>query len=264
MRPIALNAAVAALLLIAASSVAAETHPLVFVQRGTLPILLTSPHGGPQGVPGVSERKNGKKSSDRGTLELVEAVAAGIAKATGGEPYVVGALFHRKYIDANRGEDEALESPQAQPAYRAYHAQIRAFVTEIRQKFPQGALLLDIHGQNTEPDTLVRGTQNRKTVAQLLKTHGEPALSGPESILGALEAKGYRVFPPGAAALSVRENPRYAGGFTVQTYGSHTADGIDAIQLEFGPDMRRRSKLAEDVAAAIVGFGRRYLGVGKG
>src|SRR5690349_5644037 len=149
MRLFALTFTLTMLLLTAASAFAAEPHPLVYVQRGTLPILLTSPHGGSQGVPDVPERTSGNRGSDLGTLELTKAVAANIAKATGGEPYVVAALFHRKYIDANRSEGEALENPAAQPAYRAYHAQVREFVAEIRQRFPNGALLIDVHGQAT-------------------------------------------------------------------------------------------------------------------
>jgi hypothetical protein len=48
----------------------------------------------------------------------------------------------------------------------------------------------------------------------------------------------------------------------VQTYGSHRATGIDAIQLEFGNRLRARDnadRTAADVAAAIRVFAREYL-----
>ena len=57
------------------------------------------------------------------------------------------------------------------------------------------------------------------------------ALSGWGSILGQLEHKRYKIFPP--ADMSYKEERNYVGGYIVQTYGSHQGTGIDAIQLEF-------------------------------
>jgi hypothetical protein len=48
----------------------------------------------------------------------------------------------------------------------------------------------------------------------------------------------------------------------VQTYGSHRATRIDAIQLEFGTRLRARDNVdrtAADVAAAIRVFAKEYL-----
>lgn len=55
---------------------------------------------------------------------------------------------------------------------------------------------------------------------------------------------------------------RYTGGHTAQTYGSHRTNGIDAIQLEFGSQLRARANLdktAGDLAAAIAIFAKEYL-----
>jgi len=91
----------------------------------------------------------------------------------------------------------------------------------------------------------------------LLRRAGPDVLQGPHSIIGLLAAKGYPVHPAiGSASLS--EDSRYAGGHTVFTYGSHRADGIDAIQLEFGRDHRANPRLPEDVADALIGFMRAH------
>ncbi len=51
--------------------------------------------------------------------------------------------------------------------------------------------------------------------------------------------------------------PRFNGGYTVQTYGSHKAEGIDAVQFEYGSNFRAADKLddtAKRTAAAIKSF----------
>ena len=250
-------------LLLLASSAGFQEKPETLVQsrRGAVPVLITAPHGGEQAIPGAAERKNGVTVRDVGTREIAEAVAKHLEEKLGGRPYVVLALFHRKYADANRKEEEALEDPAARPAYRAYHAAVRGYVDEIRRQWPEGALLVDLHGQAADKGTIHRGTQNGKTVAQLVKRHGEPALIGRKSILGDLESQGFKVFPSGGALDTQKESPRFNGGFTVQAYGSQNADGIDAIQLELGSDLRaqEREKLEKGLAQAIATFYQEYL-----
>src|SRR5262249_16851956 len=95
------------------SAVAAEPavppSNLVATQQGSLPIILSAPHGGTHEVPGVTSRKgeglarNGKGfaiSRDTGTEELTYALADAIEKHLGKKPYFIVAKFHRKYIDA--------------------------------------------------------------------------------------------------------------------------------------------------------------------
>src|SRR5207249_9523577 len=115
-------------------------------------------------------------------------------------------------------------------------------------------LLVDIHGEGQEPDTIHRGTQNGRTVSRLLGRQGSEALAGPARIFGWLEDAGYDVVPPTTAPPTAREDPRYVGGYTVQTYGSHQPNGIDAIQIEIGSTFRREDTMddfAGDLAKAI-------------
>jgi N-formylglutamate amidohydrolase len=105
---------------------------------------------------------------------------------------VVAVRFSRKYIDANRAEADAFDAPEAKPAYDAYHGHIRRFVAEIGERFPQGGVLIDVHGQSEDPGVVHRGTRNGRTVAGLLRRHGEEALVGPRSVLGVVQGKGYQ------------------------------------------------------------------------
>ena len=161
--------------------------------------------------------------------------------------------------DANRSEAEAFEDAGARPVYLAYHRQIREFVDAVRQKYPSGALLLDIHGQATDADTVFRGTQNGRTVESLLGKHGLTALSGDKSVLGVLRSRGRTDLPADTPLNNPRENRSYNGGFTVQTYGSDHRDGIDAIQLELGMNLRRTPGFVDDLAEAIAAYYRAYL-----
>jgi N-formylglutamate amidohydrolase len=243
-----------ALLALAALRVSAyDASDAVQVARGTLPLILTVPHDGGDHVGHVPVRSKGALSRDAGTRELAERVSDLLQKRLGARPYLVVARFNRKFVDANRAEADALESPDALPAWRAYHENVAAFIAEVKTKFPAGALLIDVHGQSDEPDVVFRGTRAGLTARALLQRSGAEALQGPGSLIGRLAARGYRVVPDiGAAPL--REDPRFNGGYTVFTYGSQHDTGIDAIQLEFGRNLRSRPELPEALADAIAAF----------
>jgi N-formylglutamate amidohydrolase len=230
---------------------------LVASSAGSMPLLLTVPHDGDQLVAGVAARTNGATVRDVGTRELAERTADLLGERLGKRPFLVVARFSRKVLDANRAEAEVMESKEMLPAYRAYHDRIAGYIEEIRQMFPGGALLVDVHGQSQEPDVIFRGTRNGLTTSKLLGRHGIEALQGERSVLGALASKGLQVHPA-LGQPSLREDARYAGGHTVFTYGSHMPGGIDAIQFEFGRNVRADRALAEHFAAALLVFMSAY------
>ena len=237
---------------------------LLTVWAGMLPIILSAPHGGRQPIPDVPARRGVgvaqfAASRDANTDELAQKVAQNLAERFGAKPFLIVALFERKYIDANRPPGAAYESNQASAYYLAYHRAVQEACERVRHEWGRG-LLLDIHGQGTQVEMIYRGTNNGKTVVSLIQRFGMTALSGSKSIHGQLEQKRYKVFPPGSR--STNEEQTYSGGYIVQTYGSHQGTAIDAIQLEFGANLRQRSVLdrtAADLADAIAVFAREYL-----
>ena len=125
---------------------AAEKTPadLVLVHQGTLPIILTVPHGGREAIPGVPARNLEGKSQggrwggfegggDFNTDILAHGIAAEIKALTGKEVYLVMAKFQRKFIDPNRPPEIALDSAEARPYYDHYHGSIRRLIDEIRK-----------------------------------------------------------------------------------------------------------------------------------
>jgi N-formylglutamate amidohydrolase len=244
---------------LACSLPAGAADSLVLAQPGGLPIIITAPHGGSGSVPGVKAREKGKILKDENTLELAEALANRLQKLLGARPYLVAARFSRKYIDANRKETTAYNGKEAKPYYDEYHGRIRGFVTEIRQKYPGGALLIDIHGQSTDNGAVYRGTRNGTTVDHLLSLHDCSALTGEKSVFGVLASRGYHVIPVNSNSDCLFEEAKYGGGYTVATYGSNNEAGIDAIQLEIGGDLRKKSLFADDLAEAVAIFYKKIL-----
>ena len=236
------------------------------VQKGTLPIILSVPHGGRKKVPGVPLRAgsgiaNFQTVRDENTAELADKLVAELEKSFEAKPWVVIARFERKYLDVNRPPEQAYESDKAKPYYDAYHAALDTACKAVKKKFGRG-LLLDIHGQAAYPDAICRGTQNFKTVTLLKNRDGLAAIRGKNSVLGRMEKYGYGVLPRGDADVKVKEVAKFNGGYIVATYGSHTAYAIDAIQVELGSTYRSKekyAKTADDLADAIRVFYDEYL-----
>lgn len=242
------------------------SSPLVHVDKGEMPIIISAPHGGTKEVPGVSPRKGeGLQTGgsgffaarDSGTEELANSIAHAVAKRSGKKPYLVVALFHRKYIDANRPPEIAYEDDKAKQTYEAYRQTLASYCREVKKIYGSG-LLLDVHGQDRMKEHVIRGTKDGKTVGFLVHRFGEKAHTGPESFFGLLAGNGCKVFPEN---LSDKEYSALNGGNIVQTYGSENY-GIDAMQLEFGSSFREKgnvSATADKVATAIDKFTKLYL-----
>lgn len=240
----------------------ADRLRFVAIWAGVLPIVLSAPHGGRDPIPGISVRKGQGVAQfaterDSNTAELAEQIAVTLDSQMGGRPFLVVARFERKYVDANRAPAEAYEDPSARFYYDAYHHALEQACGSIRNRWGRG-LLIDLHGQGVEKETIFGGTAKGLSMVHLEHRFGREAIAGSKSILGQLVTKGYKVAPE---SLSGTER-RFTGGFIVRNYGSHRATGIDAIQLEFGSALRERHNLnrtADDLAEAIAVFAREYL-----
>lgn len=240
-------------------AMAADQHdPLISIQRGTIPVVLSAPHGGTIAVPGGKPKEEGTTLRDQHTAEIAALTAQFLTERLDGKPYYAIAQFSRRYIDPNRGpgfrESQAYSCPVSKVHYDAYHRALRASVDEVRGKFGRG-LLIDIHGQSRRPGEIIRGTVQGTTVTAMLEAHGLDALIGPKSMFGQLRSRGYTVEPPVEdAPESPEDEVHFIGGYIVRAYGSHNPDGIDAIQVELGRDVRReavRRQTASDLAEAI-------------
>jgi N-formylglutamate amidohydrolase len=161
-------------------------------------------------------------------------------------------------VDFNRPPEIGVEHQAARIVHDSYHESLRGAVRRVRARHGRG-LLIDIHGQGSSATTAFRGTSNGLTVKALRERFTETAHTGPLSLTGLLQKRGWQVHPDPFAG---KEQSGFTGGYIVRTYGSHQPEGIDAIQLELGADYRRaevREKRAAELADAVVEYAGHYL-----
>lgn len=233
----------------------------VTVQRGTLPIILSAPHGGNESIPGVPKRIDDSQpkfviKADSNTYPLSKLVATELEERLGGKPWLVAAKFHRSYIDANRPVEQALEHEKAKATYRAYHLALQHAILEVNCQFESG-LLIDLHGQSRLPDVVWRGTRQGTTLGGLTDQFGWDVVEGKNSLMHSFRQMGYSTHPQ---RIDATESP-FSGGFITSTYGYPY--GLNSIQLEYGYSFRASKekyiKTSKDTAAAIERFYTRYL-----
>jgi N-formylglutamate amidohydrolase len=209
------------------------------IEAGTLPIVLSVPHGGDDLIAGVPLRTSGTTVRDDHVNALAEAIQQRLFTKTGKRAYLVGAKVSRKFVDFNRDPAKAYEDPAIKPLYDAYYDALRADVAAVRGK--PGALLIDVHGQSAVRDALLRGTKDGVTA-------DSTPLYGPNGVFTQLMAAGVKVVPPTAAE---KEHPGFNGGAIVRTFGRNTPGGIDSVQFEFGANWRATPEQIALTAAAV-------------
>ena len=250
---------------------------LVKRHRGTMPIILTAPHGGsaqPSGVPARTEapascdgREKFVVGRDDNTAELTEALAKRILETTGLSPYVVIAEFGRTFIDANRSERCAFTDPQARPFYEEYHGRIDGYVKQLLAQNDGRGFLFDIHSsgvQSENPADIFLGTSRRRTLQagyayeRLFAQHGLQGLlqwTRLPSLSGRGKAFQFKLSPTRA---DEEEFGPLNGGPTVLRYGGR----INAIQIEatepFLTEARKFEYLVEALSNAMIHSVRRY------
>merc|ERR1712055_744542 len=231
--------------------------------------------------------------SDSNTHDFAKRSRAAFTKRTGLVPHLIVSKLHRSKLDPNRAiEDAAQGSPDAEAAYKEFHATIR----RVQKTMATSGLLLDFHGQGHGQNSTELGYVYRKSdlnegnlpiegvssVSSLLARTGlspQQLLSGPESLGALWEEAGYMAVPS-PRQPSPGKDKYYRGGYITQTHGSSNGDFnhhallskktqgssnvgvVDAIQLELAVDLinstEYRTKMAASVGDVIAEFHSRY------
>lgn len=249
---------------------------LVKRHRGTMPVILTSPHGGSETPANVTERTDAAtpagcdfvNSRDNETATITEAVTQKILDLIGLSPYAVIARFHRRFIDANRSRNCAFNDPDAQPFYDEYHNRISSYLSQIRDQNRGRGFLFDIHGTSVieeDPADIYLGTANGESLLptferrNLFMQHGLHGLltwaRHPTGAGGTGPVFQYRVSPADETAT---ETSAVSGGFTIRNYSA----SVNCVQIELASTVRDRAEkqafVVEDLAFSIINFVRRH------
>jgi len=213
--------------------------------------------------------------SDSNTHDFAKRSRAAFTKRTGLVPHLIVSRLHRSKLDPNRAiEDAAQGSPDAEAAYREFHATIR----RVQKTMATSGLLLDFHGQRHGQNSTELGYVYRKSdinegnlptegvssVSSLLTRTGlspQQLLSGPESLGALWEEAGYMAIPS-PRQPSPGKDKYYRGGYITQNHGSSNGGVVDAIQLELPVELTNttesRAKFAASVGDVIAEFHSRY------
>lgn len=239
------------------------------VDHELLPVLLTAPHGGSADLPilrcnqrGMSyhtqnrlllERIDGKgviKKGDLHTQEILCGIDEYVFTAMNKRCAVVGALFHRRFIDANRSPIEHAYNPScpvAKRVYEGYHSAIERAANAASGSSGRHILHLDLHGMSNAlyQNKIVIGTLNGKTLVD----SNEVWSSSNRGFLWQLHnLVGSMVHPPNPPPLGVETE--YMGGYTIQRHGGRSTLS-NSIQLEFCREFRLDSTLRKKIVCVV-------------
>ncbi|MFN0076241.1 MAG: hypothetical protein ACKVY0_07190 [Prosthecobacter sp.] len=241
-----------------AASLHAQTpalEQLIEVRSGTLPIILTVPHGGTLKPDNVLARRYGVTGMDANTVPLSEMIIEELQVLYGGKPHAIFSRLHRTRLDPNREIKEAAQGePTAEAAWHRFHDSAQNARDVVMKKHGHG-LLLDIHGhrhldQRVELGYLIKGellkagdaelnanaaliaTTSIRELDQRSPQSFAALLRGPQSLGGLLEFRGFRCLPS-----PTKDNPSllagyFSGAYDVLAHGSRDGGTVSAIQVE--------------------------------
>lgn len=281
------------LLLLFAATLRAQTPDLekfIEVRSGTLPVILTVPHGGSLKPDNVLARRYGVTGTDSNTIPLSEMIIEELQTRYGGKPHAIISRLHRSKLDPNRDIKEAAQGdPTAEAAWHRFHDSAQKACDLVMKKHGLG-LLLDIHGhrhldQSVELGYLIKGEQLKVSDAELnadsvliastsireLDKRSPQSFAelvrGPQSLGGLLEFRGFRSLPSPTKASPGLLAGYFSGAYDVTAHGSRERGTVSAIQVECPwnnvrdrPENQRRfaRALAESLGVYFeVHFGRK-------
>ena len=228
---------------------------LIEVRSGTLPIILTVPHGGTLKPNNVLARRYGVTGMDANTAPLSELIIEELETQYGGKPHAIFARLHRSRLDPNRDIKEAAQGePTAEAAWHRFHESAQKACDSVMQKHGYG-LLLDIHGhrhidQRVELGYLIKGELLKASDSEL---NADAALiastsirdldkrspqsfaelvRGPQSLGGLLEARGFRSLPSTTKSNPALMAGYFSGAYDITAHGSRDGGTVSAIQVE--------------------------------
>lgn len=220
---------------------------------GTLPIIITAPHGGTETPSDIPDRTVGTFVRDLGTDTLALRVAEALETRTGGRPHLIRLHLHRIKLDANREIEEGAQGNAL--AIRAWHEfQLWTEAARLAVIASSGeGLYFDLHGHGHDVQRLEIGylltaadlagvdasldqpavvakSSLRTLVARSGRTHAS-LVRGPESLGALFEAEGYPAVPS-PRQLGPGADPFFSGGYNTEVHGCSGGGSVCGFQIE--------------------------------
>ena len=254
---------------------------------GTLPLILTAPHGGYLEPVEIPDRGWGTTGQDWNTKELTLAIREAVHARTGAYPHVIISNLHRIKLDPNR---EIVEAAQGNADAERAWWEFQIFADEagelVEDAFGEG-LHLDIHGHGheikrleigyllsrtdlAEPDGVLSGSVYvNKSSVKALASRGGNDLAGLVRgawSLGTLLEERFVPAVPSTDQPNPGQDDYFTGGYNTVRHGSRDGGNISGIQIEHHfPGLRdtveNRERYAEARADALLAYFSAHFGV---
>ena len=225
-----------------------EIEKYIKFERGSLPLIISVPHGGTLEIKGIPNRSEGVLGIDKATIELAQELNSLLKKfsqkyfSTQQTPSSIISKVRRKQIDLNRKQSEAYspDSHLAEKFYLFYHGKIKELILENINKF-NNSILLDLHGfekdkrpQGYRDVEIILGTNN------LASFFSEPVSvkNRANNLRGTIIKKFIDLDIPIAPGHPRRKEYVLMGGFITQKYGASEILGSRTMQVEFSDRIR--------------------------
>lgn len=269
----------------AATAAAAEKPRLspsgyVEIWPGTLPVVLSAPHGGEAKPAGIPDRTRGTMTRDGYVRSLAYATREAFRRRYGEPPQLVVCLLSRRKVDCNREIAEGAQgNPAAEAVWREYHAALDEAERAVLARHPHG-LYFDLHSHgHAEPRVELGYGLTAADLARPAAELNDPALArrstvrllaeaspdtfadlmgGPRSLGALLEQRGIPATPSPKRPLKAGV-AYFSGGYDVRTHGSSDGRGLDAVQLETPLSVRRTAEVRDAFGRAVADAASEYL-----
>ncbi|TFG08974.1 MAG: hypothetical protein EU539_00860 [Promethearchaeota archaeon] len=218
------------------------------VKKGSIPIIISVPHGGTIELEKIPKRNNGVLGIDKYTIGLAHELVS-IMKQKSREifsslksPSYVMSKIHRSHLDLNREESEAFDpnSKLAKKLYDHYHQKLEKLIYYNISNFKK-SILIDLHGfeQHKRPTgfrevDIVLGTNNLTS----LFPHDVKLRERDKNFRGDLIKKFIKLNIPIAPGHPRRREYILTGGYITQKYGASNIVGSQSIQIELSDKIR--------------------------
>jgi hypothetical protein len=228
-------------------------------QQGTLPIIISVPHGGYDSPISIPDRTcpGAVLVRDAFTLELSEQINQAFLELTGCVPYIITCHISRRKVDCNRNlADGTCNNSQAMVIYNDYHNFIKQAQQNAIHVFDKDLFFIDLHGHGhtlqrielgyllfadelnrsdafLDSDAAIRESSIQSLVPRNVRQFGHAALIRGSSSLGTL--LGNSGFPsvPSTQIPSPGNDPYFSGGFITANYTSYAPlNQVPGLQME--------------------------------
>jgi hypothetical protein len=263
------------------------TNNYIEYQVGTLPIVISVPHGGylyPNSIPDRT-CNNPVYATDAFTIELAEKISNSLFKLTGCYPHIIYNNLKRSKLDCNRNlSDGACGNSEANIAWNEFHNFIDTAQLIANQNFNDNTIYIDLHGHGNSiqrielgyllyddelelADSILNTNKyiNYSTIKNLVYSNANnlshsQLLRGDLALGTLLGNAGYPSVPSRQIPFPGTQTNYYSGGYNIAEHTCYTSGNTEnGLQMECNYSGIRdsesnRVKFADSLAAVLMNF----------